>query len=102
MFGIALGLGARVLQQYKIEMNDCLKQNPAYGMVKMKFWGTAVVVKRNKKLLIEVLETGMFLYTPPNFIRLHSRKEMQKLASRFTELQSRDIKAIMDFEMTVC
>jgi len=98
MFGIALGLGARVSWQHEIEMNDCLKQNPAYGMVKMKFWGTAIVVKKYKKLRIEVLETGMFLYSPPDFIRLHDRKRLQKLASRFTELQSRDIKAIMDFE----
>jgi hypothetical protein len=64
----------------------------------VKFWGTARVVKRNKRLEIRTLETDSFLYTPPDFIHLHSRTSLQRLADTFMELGRRDIGAIMAFE----
>lgn len=66
----------------------------------MKFWGTATVVKRNKRLFIETMETGAFLYTPPDFLRSHikSREHLQRLADIFTEKQERCIESIIRFE----
>ena len=59
---------------------------------------TYIVEKRHKRLQIIEMETDKLVYSPPNFIRLHSREPLQRLAARFTELGRRDIGAIMAFE----
>ena len=58
------------------------------------------VVKANKRLWIEVVETGERVYTPPDFIRhrLQSREPMRALADRFTVF-GYDIGAVVDFEV---
>lgn len=61
---------------------------------------THIVVKRQKRLHIIEMETDKVVYTPPDFIRLHSREPLTSLAARFTELGRRDIGAIMSFEAT--
>ena len=65
----------------------------------MTSFGTAVVVKRHKRLHIAT-ETGEILYTPPDFIRSHirSRADLQMLADVFTQCQRRDIVEIIKFE----
>jgi GNAT superfamily N-acetyltransferase len=55
-------------------------------------------VKQNKRLWIRCIETGELVYTPPNFIKLQSRDPMDELASKFTEIGSRDIGAIVVFQ----
>jgi len=67
-------------------------------MSEAKFWGTAIVVKRHKRLLIEVMETGEHLYSPPSFIQIPSREPVHELAAAFTPAQDRSIDAIMAFE----
>lgn len=69
----------------------------------MKFWGTAEVIKRNKRLHIHILETDAVLYTPPDFLRehMHSREPLQKLADIFTRKQERSIQDIMEFETSL-
>jgi hypothetical protein len=66
----------------------------------MQFWGTCVVVKDQKRLHIDILETGLRLYTPPDFIKLPSREPLKELANNFTESQNRDISKIITFEST--
>lgn len=65
-----------------------------------KFWGTAEVLKRNKRLMVRVIETDQILYVPPDFIRPHirSRAGLQALADAFTQKQRRCIEAIAAFE----
>jgi hypothetical protein len=69
----------------------------------MKFWGTAEVVKRQKRLWIQVMETEAPLYTPPDFLRhrIHGRDRLQALADVFTQKQERCIGAIMAFEASL-
>ena len=64
----------------------------------MDIWGTCVVVKRHKRLHIEIMESGKLLYTPPDFVKLHSREPLQALAEKFTRLQRRDVGLIAEFE----
>lgn len=66
----------------------------------MKFWGTAEVVKRNKRLFIQVLETEQELYSPPDHVRPHirNREKLWELARTFTAKQERCIDAIIAFE----
>lgn len=61
-------------------------------------FGTFVVVKRHKRLWIDRFEDSLPVYTPPNFVKLHSREPLQALAARFADLHSRDINAIAAFE----
>lgn len=65
-----------------------------------RFWGTAEVFKRHKRLMICVLETDAILYIPPDFVRPHmrSREGLQALADTFTQKQRRCIEAIVAFE----
>ena len=58
-------------------------------------------VKANKRLWIECVETGEWIYSPPDFIRhrLQSREPMHNLAEAFTASGRRDIGAIVEFEM---
>jgi len=64
------------------------------------FCGTAVVVKRSKRLLVEVMETGKVLYSMPDFLRpkLINREPLRALAATFTEKQRADIGDIIAFE----
>jgi hypothetical protein len=66
----------------------------------MRFWGTATVVKRNKRMFIEVLETGKELYTPPDHLRPHikTRDKLRELAHVFTIKQERRIEDVIAFE----
>lgn len=59
---------------------------------------TFVVVKRHKRLWIDDVGTGDAIYTPPNFLKMQSREPLAALAKHFTEVQSRDINAIAEFE----
>lgn len=58
------------------------------------------VVKVNKRLWIEEVETDTLVYTPPDFMRhrLQSRQPMHDLAARFNETGARDIGAIVEFQ----
>ena len=61
------------------------------------------VVKRNKRLYIEQKETGELVYTPPDFIKLHSRKPLLELADSLLHGANHPsfIKAIVAFETKV-
>jgi 3-hydroxy-3-methylglutaryl CoA synthase len=64
-----------------------------------QFLGHAVVVKRDKRLRIEVQETGEVLYTVPDFLRHRTnRDDLKGLADHFTARQNRDIIAVIWFE----
>lgn len=52
------------------------------------------VVKRNKRLYVE--HDGAAFYTPPDFVRLHSREPLHALAIELTKRPYID--AVMDFE----
>lgn len=56
-------------------------------------------VKKNKRLWIEEVKTGKFVYTPPSWIKLQSRTPMQILAIQFCEKDGYDIQAVIDFEV---
>lgn len=53
------------------------------------------VKKINKKMYI-VREDGSYAYSPPYFIKIHNRAELEKLAARMSEIS--EIKAIIEFE----
>lgn len=59
-----------------------------------------IAVKLNKRLHIEVWETGEIVYSLPFWLRsqLHDREELASLAATFNDRQCRDIVAIIDFE----
>lgn len=61
-------------------------------------WGTFEVVKRNKRLWIDRVEDARPFYTPPDFVKLHSREPLIELARHFTETQSYDIGAVAALE----
>lgn len=61
-------------------------------------WGTPVVVKRNKRLHIEIYETEVVIYTPPDFVHLHSREPLRLLALQFALTRRREIDKIARFE----
>lgn len=54
--------------------------------------------KVNKRLWIQDVVTGCLLYTPPDFIKLHSRDLMDELAVRASMRGRLDIMEIMVFE----
>lgn len=54
--------------------------------------------KVNKRLWIQDVVTGELLYTPPDFIKLHSRDSMEDLALRASMRRRLDIMEIMVFE----
>jgi len=55
------------------------------------------VVKRHKRLHIVRRESGEMVYTPPDFIKLHSREPLQALARNLTAGADR-ITAVVAFE----
>lgn len=62
---------------------------------------TTRVKKYNKRLYIEIIETGELYYTPPDFIRekMNSRKKLVDLSDRLSYIPFRDwIDEIMKFE----
>ena len=59
-------------------------------------------VKVNKRLWIKNLETGVLEYTPPDFIRLHGRELMIKLAEVVSESGKLEFEDIMKFETHAC
>ncbi len=66
-----------------------------------RLYVTAIVKKYNKRLVIQYLETGEILYTPPDFIRvkMHSREPLVKLARKMSETPYENIiDHIMEFE----
>lgn len=65
----------------------------------MQAYGTFEVVKKNKRLWIQRVETGELVYTPPNFISLHSREPLQHLARDLGQVPlSSGFQEIMRFE----
>lgn len=71
------------------------------GNMPWRLCNTFRVVKANKRLWIEAVETGERVYTPPEFMRhrLQSREPMHDLARRFTATGRYDIGAVVDFEV---
>ncbi len=47
-----------------------------------------------------IAQDGAIVYTVPSFIRLDSREQLERLATKMSLLGTRDIDAIMDFERT--
>lgn len=70
------------------------------GNMPMRLVNTFRVVKADKRLWIECVETEKRVYTPPDFIRhrLQSREPMRDLAWAFMTVGRRDIGAIVEFE----
>lgn len=58
---------------------------------------TPKVVKRNKRLMLTELESGKVLYSPPDFVKIISRQELEELGSRMQEAEN-PIDAIVDYE----
>ena len=54
------------------------------------------VLRKNRKLGI-YNEDG-FVYSPPRFIRLNAKADLERLAEKFNETGSNDIKSIMEWE----
>ena len=54
--------------------------------------------KVNKRLWIQNVVTGELIYTPPDFIKLHSRDSMEELALRASMRGRLDIMELMVFE----
>lgn len=57
-----------------------------------------IIKKINKKLHIINSETQELVYTPPDFVIINTRANLQKLANDFNELGERDILNIIAFE----
>lgn len=55
------------------------------------------IAKRHKHIVI-LNESDDIVYSPPNFIRLNSRYDLQFVIDRFNEIGQYDINAIMEFE----
>lgn len=68
-----------------------LRENPYEPLVLNLF-----VKKVNKRLVIVDGHDKIF-YTMPNFIRIHSRKDLEELCEHLKH-RGRDIKTIMSFE----
>jgi hypothetical protein len=60
------------------------------------------VTKRNGNLVI-VNKEGYVVYHPPHFLKpyIKTREPLQKLAEKFTELNTNDVEAIMEFESSL-
>jgi hypothetical protein len=58
------------------------------------------VIKANKRLWIETVETGERVYTPPDFMRhkMQSREPMRRCAAAFTAAGRYDIGAVVELE----
>ena len=63
---------------------------------------TYSVVKKNGNLVI-INKDGYVVYHPPHFLKpyIKTREPLQKLADRFTELNTNDVEAIMEFESSL-
>lgn len=63
---------------------------------------TYSVSKRNGNLVI-INKDGYVVYHPPHFLKpyIKTREPLQKLADRFTELNTNDVEAIMEFESSL-
>lgn len=55
------------------------------------------VVKRNKRLHVARSDTGQIVYTPPDFLRIDNRAQLEALAMKLDEGEE-PIQAIMAFE----
>ena len=55
-------------------MNDCSQ----------RWVHTYKVIKKNKHLFLQCVETGELVYSPPNFLRLTSRQDLQDLGDELT------------------
>lgn len=62
-----------------------------------------VVIKRNKRLMIQCIETGEVVYTPPDFLRpfIHNRDKLNVLAARLNREWIVPIPSIIDFETSL-
>ena len=60
--------------------------------------GTFEVRKINKRLWIVRYEDGVPVYTPPDFVKIHSRQPMIDLAAAFTKRLRYDISAVVEFQ----
>lgn len=63
---------------------------------------TFSVSKRNSNLVI-VNQNNQVVYHPPHFLKpyIKTREPLQKLADKFTELNTNDVEAIMEFESSL-
>lgn len=63
---------------------------------------TYSVTKKNGNLVI-VNKDGYVVYHPPHFLKpyIKTREPLQKLADKFTELNTNDVEAIMEFESSL-
>jgi hypothetical protein len=70
------------------------------GNMPWRLVNTFQVIKANKRLWIECVETGERVYTPPDFMRhrMQSREPMRVLAYRFTATGRYDIGSVVEFE----
>jgi len=58
---------------------------------------TRRVVKHNKRLYVERVETGAKFYTPPDHVHVHNRQALIDLAASMDTVAS-EIKRIVEFE----
>jgi hypothetical protein len=63
---------------------------------------TYSVAKKNGNLVV-VNKDGYVVYQPPHFLKsyIKTREPLQKLAEKFTELNTNDIATIMEFESSL-
>jgi hypothetical protein len=63
---------------------------------------TYSVTKKNGNLVI-INKDGYVVYHPPHFLKpyIKTREPLQKLADRFTELNTNDVEAIVEFESSL-
>lgn len=63
---------------------------------------TYSVVKKKDNFVI-VNKDGYIVYHPPHFLKpyIKTREPLQKLADRFTELNTNDVEAIVEFESSL-
>lgn len=63
---------------------------------------TYSVSKKNGNLVI-INKDGYVVYHPPHFLKkyLHTSEPLEKLAQKFTELNTNDVEAIMEFESSL-
>ena len=57
---------------------------------------TYSVVRRNK--LLHIMKGNVSVYTPPNFILLNSKNNLQRLCDKFNEKDNDDIVDIIEWE----
>lgn len=63
---------------------------------------TYSVSKKNGNFVI-INKDGYVVYHPPHFLKkyLHTSEPLEKLAQKFTELNTNDVEAIMEFESSL-